>query len=292
MIQSAYQDWKRVFHAPEVGTGAAGAQQGGAKEEVIDDPFAKMDFNDFDPETRKLVEAAKAKLTSLQQSLTDTEAKKQLAELNAQKLQSERDKLKAGAGTPPEPTGREAHLAKFQKILAARGVPETQRVPQSELMLELMEEFGATLKQDIGRDLGPLASSVISREAEFAYSQAEQTDKLGMLQVPEVAKQVQEQITAMVQSGQPVTSQIVKNLASMVYTQHLETNGGTPNLQQQQTHLPNFGGRVSGNAPFKPTQQQQGFKPATVLDPATDAALQAVMSKWDIKPKSYRGGKA
>jgi hypothetical protein len=290
-MRKSYQDWKRIFHAPD-GTGAADANQGGAKVEIVDDPFAKMDFNDFDPETRKLVEAAKTKLTSLQESVTQAEAKIKLGELQAQKLQSERDKLKAGTATP-ELTGREAHLATFQKILGARGVPETQRVPQSELMLELMEEFGKTLKQDIGRDLGPLASSVISREAEFAYSQAEQTDKLGMLQVPEVAKQVQEQITAMVQSGQPVSSQVVKNLASMVYTQHLEANGGTPNLQQSQSSvLPNFGGRVSGNHAYKP-QQPQG-KQASVLDADTDRALQVVMGEWfksGVKPKAYRGGK-
>src|ERR1700741_841017 len=98
-MRKSYNAWKRIFLAPDGtasgGTGDASSQQGGAKADD-ENPLSKVDLNDLDPETRKLVEAAKEKLASLQKGLTDAEAKKQLAELQAQKLQSERDKLKNG----------------------------------------------------------------------------------------------------------------------------------------------------------------------------------------------------
>jgi hypothetical protein len=309
---------RHIFYVPDKatsgGTGDPGAGQGGAREgegaasEI--DPFAGMDLNDLDPDARKIIEAGQKQFASLQKQLAEQRQATEAQEREKRKFQSEFDGLRAQLqkqlnGDAPQGTpvdqARASHLLKFTKILMDRNVPEAQAKVQAEIMLDMMTDFGTSLKGEIGRDLAPFAGSVIQREAEAAWTTATQphNDKVGALQIKEVAEQTWSQVQLMVQNGQQVTPDIIKNLSGMAYLKHLEAGGAAapaveppqPPTMSQPPTLPSMGRSTypgAGAAPFRPPV----FDPhaaKTVLDPATDAALQTVMSKWDVKPKSYRG---
>ncbi len=153
-----------------------------------------------------------------------------------------------------------ARLNKMMQTLTKRGVPEAQAKVQAEMMLEMLSDFGTELKGQIGQDLSPFASTIVSREAEFAWQQAVATDRTGALQMPELAQQVWEQVESMAKAGQQVTSQIVQNLTGMAYFAHLQNGGAATTAASapvQQQQLPTVGRLTfpgAGAAPHRPPQ--------------------------------------
>lgn len=289
----------RIFLAPEAGggsgTGNSSANQAGAKEQdgstIEINPFDKMDFDNFDPATRKEMEVARDAFTTLQKGKAEAELGRQKEEQQRKQFQSQYDQTQAQLqklnGQQQQIDPKQAQLAKFKEILGKRGVPPEQQQVQAELMLELMGEFGATLKEQIGRDVLPFAQSVVSREAEFAWNTAIQSDSIGAMSIPEVVKVAEAQVIAMAGQGQQVTAKVVENLVAMAYMDHLR-NGGAPagqqqqQQQQQQVSLPSFGRTTfnGGGANTKLPQRVDPNAPRHSLDPDTDAALQTVLGVW------------
>lgn len=280
------------------GAGSVGnpaAQQGG----VSDDPFQGLDLEDLDPATRKVIEDSKAKFASLQKTVADKTAAVEQADKQAKHFQALYDRdlaefKKGHAPTPPDPQVEQ--IGKLTKILVSKGVSPDNAKVQAELMHEMMGEFASTIKADIGRDLAPLATSVVVREAELSWSQAEAQDRVGVFAIPDVTTQARTQVQALIDQGSQVTPQIINNLVGMAYLQHLQKGGAPAGASAEpmpQPQLPNIG-RSSftggGAQPFRPTVPDP-TAPKHRLDAATDAALQTVYSKWDVKPKAFRGGK-
>lgn len=291
---------------PSGGAGSVGnpnANQGGASETndpaSMADPFAGLDMDDLDPQVRAHLEKGKVQFATLQKRLADEAKAREQQENLARSFQGRYDQLQAQLGkvtnqTPVDPAeaARQQQLDKMTKILVSKNVPAESARAQAEIMVEMMGEFATTLKGEIGRDLAPFASSVVQREAEFAWQQVLQTDNTGALQIPEVANATFAQVQTMVERGQQVTPEVVKNLTGMMYFDHLQKGGAIATSASQQVNspqLPNFGRTTFTGAGHAPTRVMpvDPNAPKHQLDSATNAALQSVMSKWEVKPKAY-----
>ena len=316
----------RIFLAPPTDASSGGSLgnpasgQGGAIEQGSTqndtDPTAGINLDDLDPDARKMIETTRTVFATLQKEKAELVKARDAEEKHRKQFQSRHDQLEAqvqkltGANAAAAPDPRAAQVSKFADILVKRGVDAAGAKVQAEIMAEMLGDFGAELKQQIGRDLGPLANSVVSREAEFAWQEAGQTDKTGALSIPAIQTKVWAQIQDAVSQGQSINAAVVKNLVGMAYYEHLE-NGGQPQHQstvpvQHPSNMPprfqSFGapGFSSGAQPYQPNVIDPNAA-RTVLDPSTDAALQVVFKKWNqgeggikapgLRPTQGRGGK-
>ncbi len=307
---------RRFFFAPDTGASpngqpaSAAAQQGGAAEvdptasAVSADPFAGIDLDDLDPAARKVIEAAKTTFATTQKQAEQERKGREHFERLARKNQSGYDQLKAqvdkltGNGTVSQDDPKSALLAKFTKTLTDKNVPEEQAKMQAGIMLEMFAEYGGVLKGEIGRDLAPFAGSVLMQEATNAWHQAAQNDKLGALQIPEVAERVWANAQELANNNQPVTAATIKNLASMAYVDHIETHGA-PNTPPPVTpampyptapRYPNVGTpSYPGAVPFRP-QVPDPNAARHALDPATAAAISKIKGEWQNDVPSMRKG--
>jgi len=296
----------RFFLAPEGASGGGGgsignpgANQGGASEGQGDsniDPFEGIDLDDLDPGTRKVMEAAKNSFATLQKQASDEKKAREHTEKLAREFQGKYDQLAAQSARQGQQQAEDPQVAllnKFTATLVAKGVTSEQAKLQAPLMLEMMQTYGESLKSEIGRDMAPFAGSVLQTEAYNAWQNALQHDKFGALGVQEVADQTWTQVQTLVQQGQSVSAATIKNLSSMFFMEHLEKTGGSlpTSMTQQAPQLPKIGAlRTPGGFAYRPPQVDPNAA-RTTLDPATNAALQSVMSKWDVKPKSFTGGR-
>lgn len=316
------QSWTRIFLAPDAGGGSGGnnpppnqQQQAGGdagSSTTVVDPTANLDLDDLEPDVRKVIEESRKGFASLQKQAADAEAARAHEEKRRVDFQSNFDKLQAqvkqltgGGGGSDAADPRTKQLENMAAILVKRGVPAANAGAQAELMLDMMTEFGHTLKAEIGADLRPFASTIVNREAEFAWTQVQQTDRTGAIQIPDIAQLVWTQVQTMAQQGQQVTPAVVQNLLGMAYFAHLQEGkpaaNGQQQQQQQQQHvnnppnLPNVGRLTypgAGSVASRP-QIHDPNGARTVLDPDTDAALQTVMGQWakgdgGIKAPGYR----
>lgn len=302
----------RIFLAPDDGTGggsgasaSASAQQQQQQQagSTFVDPTAGLDLDDLEPSVREIIEKSRAGFASLQEQSKQAEQARLHEETQRKNFQSNFDRLQAqvqqltGNGEVKTDDPQAQQLQKFEQILKDEGVPEVHAKTQAKLMLRMMSDYGAELKKEIGSDLRPFASSIVSREAQFAWDTAVASDKTGALAIPELAQQVWDQVQIMVQNGQQVTPQVVNNLTGMAYFTHLQ-NGGSQQQQQmkQQTQqFPNVGRLTfpgAGAAAARPIVRDANA-PKYTLDPDTDAALQVVFGKWSngqggVKAPAYR----
>lgn len=303
-----YSKYSRIFLAPpdDKGGGSgsppgnpAAGQGGGTATEgssEFKDPTAGLDLEDLAPDVRTIIEESRKGFAALQKEAAEAKTARDAEEARRKDFQSNYDKLRVqvesltNSGTVKNDDPEKETLRQFQEILVGEGVPAPQAAIQAKIMLKMMNQFGTTLKSQIGSDLRPFAATVISREAEASWHQAVSVDRIGVLQIPEIAQQVWAQCQDMATNGQQVTPQIVTNLAGMAYMTHLQ-KGGTPvgnnqtqsvPPQQQQQQLPNVGRLTYPGAGAVPNRPQvfDPTAPRTVLDPDTDAALQSVMKTW------------
>lgn len=310
-----------IFFAADTATGGGGstgnpgANQGGGKDDdgsatEIKDPTAGLNLDDFDPETRKIIEESRKGFAALQKRTADAEAAKQHEAGQKKQFQSNYDVLAAelqklkGGQQQQQTDPRKVQLDKFAQILIGRNVPAEQAKVQAEIMLDMMTEFGGALKAEIGAGLGSMAHTVVAREAEHAWSAAVQMDRTGAMQIDEVAKEAWSQVETLVNQGQTVNSATVQNLVGMAYFNFLQKGGTSQQQQQQQQQVqqqppqqfPQMGRLTfpgAGAQPFRPTVVDPNA-PKYALDPDTDAALQTVMGKWAtgqgaVKAPGFRG---
>lgn len=279
------------------GGGNPGANQGGASDvddgSAFKDPTAGINLDDLDKETRAVIEESRKGFAALQKRSADAETARANEEKQKKQFQAGYDQLAAQIkkGQQQQQTDpKTEQLNKLQQILEKRGIVPEQAKVQAEMMLEMMGEFGQTLKAEIGAGLGPMAQAMVSREAEFAWNGVLQNDRTGAMQIDSVAKEAWAQVGTLVQTGQNVNEAIVKNLVGMAYFNYLQ-NGGQQQQQQQQPPQQNVNqppqfqtmGRPpftgGGHSPQRPPVYDPNA-PKHVLDPDTNAALQVVFGKW------------
>lgn len=316
-----YNQFSNRFFDPDKGGSSGGsggssqgnpaANQGGAAEDngsasKFVDPTANINLDDLDAETRKVIEESRKGFAALQKQTAEVEAARLLEEKQRKQFQAGYDQLtaqiKKGQSQQQQTDPKTEQLEKFTQILVKRGVTAEQAKVQAEIMLEMMGDFGTAIKAEIGAGLGPMAQTMVAREAEFAWGGAAHNDRTGAMQIDSVAKEAWAQVETLVQTGQTVNEAVVKNLVGMAYFNYLQ-QGGTPVPQQQQQQVqqqqvPQF--QTMGRPPFtggghvaqRPVQHDANA-PKYQLDSDTDAALQVVMGKWatgqgGVKAPGYR----
>ena len=232
LLFNKYRGWN-IFRGADTGGGVgnpAASQGGQAPTENGDssnDPFSVIDFDDLPPDIRANLEKAKAEFATLQTSLRSEKERVLRVENVARGYQSQADQAKAQLlrltpQTPQDP--RAAELSKYEKILISKGVSAENAKVQADIMVEMFGAHAEQIKQEIGRDLAPMAGSVLQREAEQSWEVATTQDKSGAFQIPEVAQKVWDNVQQMTQNGQSVNAATVVNLKRMFYAEHLEEN--------------------------------------------------------------------
>lgn len=299
------KNWMRFFAADKA-TAGPGSQQGGAVTDdgtaTVQDPFAGIDLDDLDEGTRKTIQDAQAKFATLQKEAEETKRIALATEKQAREWQGRYDKMqadikKAGGGADAQQDKQNALLTQMEQTMIKRGVSPEQAKIQAPMMMEMMESYGTSLREQIGRELAPMAGSVMQQEATNAWNEALSKDKLGALQNPEIAKQVWANVQSLINTGQPITAAVVTNLRNMAWAEHVETNGVPPTTQpmpnySQPPQLPNFGGGGypgAGVNPYQPAIVDPNA-PRTQVNSDTHAALAATFARMgSIKPSAFGG---
>lgn len=289
------------YFAPDDGASANGAaaQQAGAREGAASavpvDPFEGIDFDDLDPAARKVLEKTREVFATTQKQAADERKAREYHEAQARKFQGQFDQL---ASQVQKQNGQQAAedpktvlIGKLTQQMVDKGIaPETAKL-QAPLMADMLNTYGETLRQDIGRDLAPIAGSVIMRETEAAWNQFVPNDKFGALQIPEVASAVWASATEIANSGTAVNAATIKNLTAMAYVEHLEKTGqpvnqpaSTPPPVQQRAY-PSVGvTSFPGSVPYRPAVADPRA-PKHQLDSGTAAALAKISADWNVSKK-------
>jgi hypothetical protein len=302
------------------GGGNPASQQAGAanpSQTAAEDPYAGLDLDDLDPEVRARIEKSREQFATLQKEHEKAQQVAMQRDAQARKWQADYDRAMAqikkvgGDGHPADEAAEadKALIAKMEQQLIQGGVSAEQAKIQAPIMTGMMKVYGQELKAQIGQDLAPFAGSVMQQEATNSWNVAMQQDKLGVLQIPEVANKVWQGVQSLIQQGQPVNPGVVTSLKHMAYAEHLEANGPINQQQQQQQQqqppqfpvhqqqppapsYPNFGGGMSypgaGAAPQLPAQHNPNA-PRTSLNSDTHAALLATFGKMGKIPKGLGG---
>lgn len=290
---------RRYLNADQGGAPASGDTSGSAGQTPsASDPFAGLNLDDFDADTRKIVEASKAQFVALQQNLKAEQDSKVKLESIARNFQSKADQLEAkikqvSSGQAPDPQAEKT--AKIEALLVKRGVSAEMAKSQAPLFTEMFGEFADSIKSDIGRDLAPLGASVMHQAATSAWNQALQRDKIGALSNPEIAQKTWAAVQDSLNQGQGVTPESILALRNIYHTEHLE-NGGQQMSQHnyQQPPMPNFGGPPNfsggGFAPTRPPQQDANA-PKHPVNTDTQKAIDAVTRQWKSLGLGKKGGK-
>jgi hypothetical protein len=129
-----------------------------------------------------------------------------------------------------------------------------------------------------------MGQAVLNGEANRAWQEAESRDRLGALQVPEIRQAVWEGVQSILQTGQPVNSEVIINLRNIHFANHQEkqpVNGQS--TQSSPPQMPPWGSPpMSGNHP----QRVQSVDPRAAkhtLDADTQRAINTVIGFWPKK---------
>lgn len=204
------------------GSGGGGGASGDTKtgEEDIKTPFDDIDLEELDEATRtKITEGKKQFIATLQRTTklnTDLEHVQSLA----RRFQGEADKAKAeyekltgkGRNSDENPV-----LEGVKNDLKASGYADADVEKMAPTFLRLFKTFGGAIRTEIGKDLSPMAGSVLAQEATTAFTSAQNNDPLGALQIPEVAEKTWGLVQERIKSGTQTTPVIVANLAKMAF---------------------------------------------------------------------------
>ena len=289
---------RRYFNSDQGGQSGASGSEPKEPSAINNDPFAGLNLDDLDPDTRKVVEASKAQFVTLQENLKVEQANKAKLEQLARNFQSKADSLEAkikqvsGPSQPPDPQAE--RTAKIEALLVKRGVAPEMAKSQAPLFTDMFGEFAEQIKGDIGRDLAPLGASVMNQAATSAWNQALQRDKIGALSNPEIAQKTWAAVQDSLNQGQPVTAESILALRNIYHTEHLENGGQQMPSHYNQPPMPNFGGPPNfsggGFAPARPPQQDANA-PKHSVNSDTQKAINSVLQVWNSQGLKKKGAK-
>ena len=247
-------------------------QKGGAQEDDPSkaahvqyiDPSADFDLDELPADQKTKLEKLLADHKALYGKNTELEARRQKAEEFARLQQSQKDKLQSIVqrhnlptdGNPPtdKPNSADAKISAIEARFIADGLDPVQ----AKSYAKLFASAGAIERENLLRELGPLVGSVGNIQAQ-QHLDAAKADYPQVFSVPELAKQVNDNVALLVQQGNPVDSKTVNHLISMAWGQYSLTEPDAAakkladmNQQQQQQAVPQFrnglpagGGHVS-----------------------------------------------
>ena len=279
----------RLFFEPDgvVPSGNANGDQSQSQTNQTTDPFADIDFDMLDESTRTKLTQAKQQFATVAKTLSQkdqelatargaqSEADRRLAELQRGQQQQQR----------VEPPTLEQELT---QTYIDEGLEPAAAARAAKIQAKVLTRFEGKLKAEIGRDLQPMAATVGTQQAATAFAEAQASDRLGAMSIPEVAQKVWETAQGMANNGQVVTPQILTNLRGIYYMEHLEAGGqqavAIPQQPQRQqtTRFSYPGAGAVARQQAQPSSQQN-----SVLDRETQAALDATLqaANWPKKKR-------
>lgn len=288
------------FLAPDGGGNSGGGSGDSSNAGTVDVDllFKDIPFDELDSKTQQALKATQDKLktsfANLQkQSVDSPENKNRIANLEkqARDFQSSTDQLKdqlkvllggSPSGTPTE----DEYLKSAQDVLRKSGFSEDEVKKNAPVYVNLLKSQLSIFKTELGRDIRPMAASVIMGEAQTAFESALDSDASGRLAIPEVAQTVWEKVQERAKQGGQVTSDLVINLGKIAYADHADKLRGEgkdvpiPAPRSSSTASMNTGGftfpgagRVgSGMSPVVRHSDQNTAK--TTMNADTEAAVE------------------
>jgi len=279
----------RLFLIPDgVAPSGNASQQSQQSADQPADPFANIDFDMLDESTRAKLTSAKEQFATIAKAVSQKD--QELA--TARGAQSEADRRLAEFQRGQQQQVQTQPLTLEQEITQEyieQGLEPEAAKRAAKIQAKVLGKFESRFKSEIGRDLQPMAQSVGIQQAAAAFAEAQQSDRIGAMEIPEVAQKVWETAQGMASNGQIVSKQILANLKGIYYTEHLEAGGKQAVAQPQQNQGQQHQGTrftFPGAGSFAQRQpqptQQRGYGS---LDPETQAALDATLqsANWPKK---------
>lgn len=221
------------------------------KEEALDalTAIGDDDLADLPQNVRDAITKAKGDFTTLQTTAKEAEARRIKTEEFARAQQGRADKLDAVVrkhhlpvdGAPEKPAKSSLSDEIYERFVADGLPPE-----QAKVYTKMFTAAGDIQEQQILAKLGPLAGSVSTMQAE-GHLQNGRLQHAKLFAIPEVAKEVQDNVAFMVSQGSVVNQATIDNLVMMSFGKY-SANATPDQLKKiQQTDVPNFGNHTMGN---------------------------------------------
>jgi len=210
----------------------------------------KIDMDSLDDEARGAVEKAKTDFATLQSRAAAAEELVRTHQSARDRATAELDKLRKSA-TSSQPPVQTTEDRVFADLIASN-IPEPQARAQAKTLATILDKERQQIKAEFGRDMAPVVSITLENKAQQVFNHARATDRIGALQVPEVAQLVWNSCLELAANGQDVSVETVKNLASMHLGNHLEKTGGHFASLQTTNPQPSNGMPPTPTPPFVP----------------------------------------
>lgn len=301
--------WVKKFYPPDTGasSGAAGGGNGGAastqqQQTTPPDPFASIDVDSLDADSRAALEKAKAEFATLQNQ-------NQGYAQSIRQHQSERDKAQAelkrvretvtGPADHGQPRVQTTEDRVYGDLIAEGLTPELAR-PQAKTMAKILDRERAHIQQQMGQQFAPVAAIALQSDAQQSFLAAQASDHFGWTAIPEVQELVWQGAINLAQNGQQADVQTIKNLAAMHFAAYTEQHPQVFATLQTGANQPNNGMNqptVPPTVPFRQpmatgfsypgahfaarqVQNQPTNGARTTMDAATANALSQVTQVW------------
>ncbi len=296
----------------EAEDGKSGAGDEGKNVEKEADPFAGIDIDNLPDDVKATLEKARGGFATLQQ---ETKAAKELATKNekiAREQQARADRNfeqlrkhnlvnAKGESSVNSEDGDAEKIEALARSFVAK-VPkldmEVARL-QATLHIESQKAGKAELFKEIGNGLAPALGTVGSLYAEklFAEAQLPKNDPQGIMQIPEIAASIQDNLAFSVQHGQTITAEMVSNLRDMAFGKYVASAKPEDRAKlfdmktESRTQGFSTAGHSGSGGHFATLQRQQssGNKP-TAANPDTQAAVEATLASMK-RGFNLKGGK-
>lgn len=219
------------FFAPDDGGGNGGGesnsgQQGQQQQTTIVTPFDNLNLEELDDTTRAAVEKGKAEFIATSQRATKLDSDLQHVTGLSRRFQADSDRLKVqleklnGTKTPES---ADPLLDEVTQQFRAAGYKEEDFNKLAPILSNVIKKAGQQQREQLGRDLAPLATTVLVQEATSAFQAARESnnDPLGMLQDNTVAEKVWTIVQDRISKGQETNIPIVLNLAKMQWVDEM-----------------------------------------------------------------------
>lgn len=287
-------------------------QQGAPPSNGFQSPFAGMDLELMDDQTRQAIQTAERQMQEMHgrdaQSRTFQSAADALQAQNEHLLQQLQERQPQGQQPQHQQDPDEIMRGQIEQILLDSNVPPAVAKQSAAMQLKMFKTvMQPAMRNDIGQRVAPFIQQQMDMTATDVFQSLKQSDPLGMLEDPEISQTVWDQIQTMHQQGQPVSEAIARNLAKIQYMNRLEANGGqalqrlqAQPQQQYQPHPPSVRplGNVqsrftfpgAGNYVPPPSSSGESNRGGTLpADADTQAAVLATIGHWPVVPKNLKG---
>lgn len=272
-----------------------------AKPDVTPAQVFDFDFDELPTDIKEKIVAAKKSFEDQTTKLTQTEQRRLQAEDFARKQQSDASKAKAKLASHNIPLDGPAQVqpnsedAKFQARVD-RLVKDGLAEPQAKAYAKMLADEAKQQEAELLQRFAPLVHNVGGLQAQAALQNAANAFP-HVFAIPELAKEINEAATYMLQAGNVPTPAAVQNLVEMAWGKHVLTNPDAlkdtnkGNLEMNQP-VPNFRSTMSQGSHTPPTRKEGDAPQAPrATQPETMAIMASVNAELRRGLPTKKGGK-